>query len=187
MTTLNSKLSKYVLSALFLFGIGSQQDTYAKDNLRQDVRITFTVLAPTCTIKAEDQRMEVNFGEIHNKDLYQKQRTAGQQFNLHLENCDPRITKRLKIKFSGQTSQALPGLLAFSPGSLAYGAAIGMEKPDGTPMPFNKPTEFPLLANSRNNVIPFRAYVQADPSAIQRKEIGAGHFSAIATFEVNYD
>ncbi|MBI6549097.1 fimbrial protein [Xenorhabdus lircayensis] len=187
MSPLSIKLSRYALSALFLFSIGSQQSAYAKDNLRQNVRITLTVLAPTCSIKTEDQKMEVYLGNILNSDLYLKHRTEGQQFYLNLEDCDPRITKRLKIKFSGQTSQELPGLLAFSSGSRAYGAAIGMEKVDGTPMPFNKTAEFPLLANSRNNVIPFRAYVQAEPRALQRKRIGAGEFSAIATFEVNYD
>ncbi|MDX7998967.1 type 1 fimbrial protein [Xenorhabdus sp. Reich] len=187
MNPLSIKLSKYVLSTLFLFGIGSQQGAYATDNLRQNVRITLTVLAPTCSIKTEDQRMEVDFGNILNSDLYLRHRTAGQPFYLHLENCDPRITKNLKIKFLGDESRELPGLLAFSSGSQAYGAAIGMEKADGTPIPFNKTSEFPLLANSRNNVIPFQAYVQAEPRALQQKKIGSGQFSAIATFEVNYD
>ncbi|SFN39612.1 fimbrial protein [Xenorhabdus japonica] len=187
MGSLSIKLSKYILPALFLFSINSQQNAYAKDNLRQDVNITLTVLAPTCSIKTKDKKMEVDLGNILDRDLYAKHRTEGKPFYLNLEDCDPRITKRLKIKFLGEPSHELPGLLAFSSGSRAYGAAIGMEKTDGTPMPFNKTSEFPLLANSRNNVISFRAYVQAEPRALQRKKIGSGEFSATATFEVNYD
>ncbi|AOM41263.1 fimbrial protein [Xenorhabdus hominickii] len=187
MSQLSIKLSRYALLVLFLFGVAGQQSAYAKDNLSQDVKITLTVLAPTCSIKAEDKSMEVEFGSILNSDLYLRHRTIAKPFYLRLENCDPRITKRLKIKFSGQTSSELPDLLAFSSASSAKGAAIGMEKVDGTPMPFNKTSEFPLLANSRNNVIPFRAYVQAEPSALQRKKISTGPFSATATFEVNYD
>ncbi|SFU57245.1 fimbrial protein [Xenorhabdus koppenhoeferi] len=183
MNSLSIKLSRYVLSVLFLLGIASQHSAYANDNLRQNVRITLTVLAPTCSIKTEDQNMEVDFGNILNSDLYLKHRTESRQFDLRLEDCDPRITNRLKIKFLGETSKELPGLLAFS----LAGLAIGMEKTDGTPMPFNKTSEFQLLANSKNNVIPLRAFVQAEPNAIQSKKIGIGEFTAIATFEVNYD
>ncbi|MEQ1964066.1 fimbrial protein [Xenorhabdus khoisanae] len=187
MSPLSIKLSKYVLTGLFLLGINSQQITYAQDNLRQDVKITFTVLAPTCSIKTEDQNIEVDFGNISNRDLYQKHRTENQRFSLRLENCDPRVTKRLKIKFAGESSKELPGLLAIRSTAGTGGVAIGMETTDGTPIPFNKTSEFPLLADSRNNVIPFRAYIQAEPSALQEKKIGVGRFTAIAAFEVNYD
>ncbi|OTA21462.1 Fimbrial adaptor, MrxG [Xenorhabdus beddingii] len=187
MNPLSSKLSQCVLPALFLFGMSSQQIAYANGNLQRDVKITFTVLAPACSIKAEDKAMEVYLGEILDRDLYAKNRTAGQPFYLNLENCDPRITKRMKIKFSGQTSRELPELLALGPGSRARGIAIGMEKVDGTPMPFNKTSEFPLLADRRNNMITFQAYVQAEPSALRQHKMGSGEFSAIATFEVNYD
>ncbi|AYA42314.1 type 1 fimbrial protein [Xenorhabdus nematophila] len=190
MNLLSIKLSKYVLPALFLFGIGSQQIAHAninaKDILLRDVRIKLTVLAPACSIKTEDKNIEVDFGNISNKDLYQHHRTESRNFNLRLEKCDPRVTKSLKIKFSGETSKELPGLLAVKSTARTVGVAIGMEKTDGTPIPFNKTSEFPLLA-SRDNVIPFRAYVQAEPGALKGKKIGVGQFTAIATFEVNYD
>ncbi|MBC8950616.1 MULTISPECIES: fimbrial protein [Xenorhabdus] len=187
MNPLSIRLSRYVLPMLFLFGIGSQQSAYAQDNLRQDVRITLTVLAPTCSIKTEDQNIEVDFGNILNSDLYLKHRTKGELFYLYLEDCDPQMIKRLKIKFLGEPSEELPGLLAIRSNGRIRGVAIGMEKIDGTPMPFNKTSEFPLLANKKENVIPFRAYIQAAPRAIQEKKIGFGPFTAVATFEVNYD
>ncbi|MDX7991028.1 fimbrial protein [Xenorhabdus littoralis] len=192
MSLLSIKLSKYVLPALFLFGIGSQQIAHAninakeQGNLRKEVRIMFTVLAPTCSIKAEDKNIEVDFGDISNRDFYQNHRTESRNFNLRLERCDPRVTKSLKIKFSGETSKELPGLLAVKSTARTVGVAIGMEKTDGTQMPFNKTSEFPL-SDSRNNEIPLRAYVQAEPSALKEKKIGVGQFTAIATFEVDYD
>ncbi|KLU16955.1 MULTISPECIES: fimbrial protein [Xenorhabdus] len=187
MNPLSIRLSRYVLPMLFLFGVGSQQSAYARDNLRQDVRITLTVLAPACSIKTENQNIEVDFGNILNRDLYLQHRTKGKQFKLYLDDCDPRITKRLKIKFLGEQSEELPGLLAIRSDGRIRGVAIGMEKIDGTPMPFNKTSEFPLLADSQNNVIPFQAYIQATPRAIQEKNMGFGSFTAVATFEVNYD
>ncbi len=187
MGSFSIKFSKYVLPALFLFGISGQQKAEAKDTLRQNVKITLTVLAPACSIKTDDLNLEINFKEIINRDFYYKPRAGEHKFNLHLENCDPRITKRLKIKFLGQTSQESPDLLAVRSDGQVSGIAIGIEKTDGTLMPFNKISEFPLLENSRENVIPLRAFVQAEPSAIKGKTIGAGYFTAIATFEVSYD
>ncbi|CDG16441.1 MULTISPECIES: fimbrial protein [Xenorhabdus] len=187
MNPLNIRLSRYVLPMLFLFGMGHQQSVYARDNLRQDVRITLTVLAPTCSIRTEEKNIQVDFGNVLNSDLYLKHRTEGRQFELNLKDCDPRMIKRLKIKFLGEPSQELPGLLAVRSNGSLRGIAIGMEKIDGTPMPFNKTSEFPLLANSTENVIPFRAYIQAAPRVIQEKKMGVGQFTAIATFEVNYD
>ncbi|MBD1226340.1 fimbrial protein [Xenorhabdus griffiniae] len=187
MNPLSIRLSRYVLPMLFLFGMGSQQRAYAQDNLRQDVRITLTVLAPTCSIKTADKNIEVDFGNILNSDLYLKHRTEGELFYLYLNDCDPQMIKRLKIKFLGEASEELPGLLAMRSNGRLHGVAIGMEKIDGTPMPFNKTHEFPLLANKKENAIPFQAYIQAAPRAIQEKKIGFGPFTAIATFEVNYD
>ncbi|MDE9445861.1 type 1 fimbrial protein [Xenorhabdus bovienii] len=187
MSPLNMKLSKYVLPALFIFGIGGQKSAYAQDSMRQDVKITLTVLAAPCVIKTEDKAMEVYLGRILNRDLYQNHRTPGQNFELHLEECDPRVAQSLKIRFMGPESRALPGLLAFGADSRASGAAIGMESIDGKPLPFNKVSKFPLSRTSSSNVIPFRAYVKAEPRAIQQNRIGAGAFSAIATFEVSYE
>ncbi|MGJ0637100.1 fimbrial protein [Xenorhabdus bovienii] len=187
MSPLNMKLSKYVLPALFIFGIGGQKSAYAQDSMRQNVKITLTVLAAPCVIKTEDKAMEVYLGRILNRDLYQNHRTPGQHFELHLEECDPRVAQSLKIRFMGPESRALPGLLAFGADSRASGAAIGMESIDGKPLPFNKVSKFPLSRTSSSNVIPFRAYVQAEPRAIQQNRIGAGAFSAIATFEVSYE
>ncbi|MEX0446323.1 fimbrial protein [Xenorhabdus sp. SGI246] len=180
-------LKTLVPPVLFLLGIGSQQGAYAKDNLRQNVRITMTVLAPPCVIKPEDKIMEVNFGNIINRDLYLYHRTPSQQFRLHLEECDPRVAQKVKIRFVGQESREQPGLLAFSHGSSASGAAIGMEKLDGTPLPFNKTAQFRLSDTSSNNVIPFQAYVKADPSALLQNKIGVGEFNAMATFELSYE
>ncbi|MBC8944998.1 MULTISPECIES: fimbrial protein [Xenorhabdus] len=192
MNLLSMKLFHYALktlvpSVLFLLGIGSQQGAYAKDNLRQNVRITMTVLAPPCVIKPEDKFMEVNFGNIINRDLYLYHRTPSQQLRLHLEECDPRAAQKVKIRFIGQESREQPGLLAFSYGSSASGAAIGMEKLDGTPLPFNKTAQFRLSDTSSNNVIPFQAYVKADPSALLQNKIGVGEFNAMATFELSYE
>ncbi|PHM37219.1 fimbrial protein [Xenorhabdus innexi] len=180
-------LKSLVLSGLFLLGMSGQQNAYAQDNLRQNVRITMTVLAPSCVIKPEDKAMEVDFGTINSRDLYLYHRTAGQQFRLHLEECDPKVAQKVKVKFAGQESREQPGLLAFNHGSSASGAAIGMEKLDGTPLPFNKTAQFALTGTNSNHVIPFQAYIKADPNALLQNKIGVGEFNAMATFELSYE
>ncbi|WP_426576366.1 fimbrial protein [Xenorhabdus stockiae] len=192
MNSLNIKFSDYarkllVLPALFLLGVSSLQNAYAQDNLRQNVRITMTVLAPSCVIKPEDKAMEVDFGSITSRDLYLYQRTPSQPFRLHLEECDPKVAQKVNIKFVGQESKEQPGLLAFSHGSNASGAAIGMEKLDGTPLPFNKTAQFSLAGTNSSHVIPFQAYVKADPKALLQNKIGVGEFNAMATFELSYE
>ncbi|MDX7988991.1 type 1 fimbrial protein [Xenorhabdus sp. 12] len=180
-------LKSLVLSALFLLGVSGQQSAYAQDNLRQNVKITMTVLAPSCVIKPEDKAMEVDFGSITSRDLYLHHRTQGQQFRLHLEECAPKVAQKVKIKFAGQESTEQPGLLAFNYGSSASGAAIGVEKLDGTPLPINKTAQFALASTDSNHVIPFQAYIKADPSALLRNKIGVGEFNAMATFELSYE
>ncbi|PHM37420.1 Fimbrial adaptor, MrxG [Xenorhabdus mauleonii] len=192
MNSLSIKLSEYtlkslILSALFLLGVSGQQSAYAQDNLRQNVRITMTVLASSCVIKPEDKAMEVDFGNINSRDLYLHHRTQGQQFRLHLEECDSKVAQKVKIKFSGQESKEQPGLLAFNYGSSASGAAIGMEKLDGTPLPVNKIAQFALASTNNDHVIPFQAYIKADPNALMRNKIGVGEFNAMATFELSYE
>lgn len=67
----------------------------------------------------------------------------------------------------------------------ATGVAIGMEKPDGTPLPFNKATPGYTLVNGTNDIT-LQAYVIGEPNAITAQTIAAGDFTATATFELAY-
>lgn len=65
------------------------------------------------------------------------------------------------------------------------GVVIGLEKLDGTPVPFNKASQAYTLT-SNTNTLSLRAFVKAEPDAIKDKSLMPGAFNAAATFEVGY-
>lgn len=145
-----------------------------------------SLVAEPCTLLPEDENILLDFGTVIDKYLYLNTRTHSKPFQLRLTDCDISLGKTLKMTFSGPENAALPGLLALDGGSQASGVAIGMETPEGQPLPLNTQTgAYPL--SDGNNVITLQAYVRGEPEAIKNKAIGRGAFSAIATFTLEYE
>jgi type 1 fimbria pilin len=152
----------------------------------ENMRLHGALVAEPCVIPPGDETVVLDFDTVIDKYLYMNTRTHGQAFKLHLAQCDLSLGKTVRVTFSGNESTALPGLLALNGASQASGIAIGMETPQGTPLPINQPGKTQALVSGAN-ILTAHAYVQGEPEALANKAIERGPFSAIATFSLEYE
>lgn len=149
------------------------------DNLLFDGNL----VAGTCTLDPDSTGIAVEFGSVVNKYLYLNTRTIGYPFAIHLVDCDTTVSDTAEVTFTGTEDDELPGLLSIT-GS-AGGVAVGLELPDGTPVPLNRPSPgFTLVQGS--NLLQMAGYVEVKPTAQASKGIVEGDFTAVATFEMSY-
>ncbi|MGQ5793284.1 fimbrial protein [Serratia sp. IR-2025] len=174
-----------MLKRLFLSAAFSSVAMSATATAADNVHYSGRLVTEPCTLAPESESIAVEFGSVVDKYLYQNSRTLGQTFTLRLMDCNLELGNALKITFSGSENAALPGLLAIDGASQAKGIAIGLETPEAKPVPINQQSEKYLLQEG-SNVITLGAYVQGEPQAIANKAIGRGAFSAIATFNLEY-
>nr|WP_236720708.1 fimbrial protein [Serratia marcescens] len=150
------------------------------------MRLHGALVAEPCVIPPGDETLVLDFDTVLDKYLYLNTRTPGQAFALNLTQCDLSLGRTVKVTFNGTESIALPGMLALDGGSQANGIAIGMETPEGQPLPVNKAGKAQALV-SGTNILTIHAYVQGEPDALARKMITRGPFSATATFSLEYE
>ncbi len=144
------------------------------------------LVAEPCRIQPGEENIPLDFGTVIDTYLYLNQRTHGQQFELHLTECDLSLANTVRITFSGNESINLPGLLALDASSQATGIAIGMETVAGKPLPLNLAGQkYPLAKDS--TLIIFKAYVKGEPQAVTNQSIKRGPFSAVATLSLEYE
>lgn len=144
------------------------------------------LVAEPCVIAPGDEEIALDFGTIIDKYLYLNTRTLGQAFEIHLEECDLTLGKTVNVTFTGIENSALPGLLAIDGSSGATGIAIGLETPSAQPLPLNQASD-ELLLQAGSNRIALKAYVQGEPDALRNQRIERGPFSAVATFNLDYE
>ena len=173
-----NKVVRCATAALLLFS----QLSLAAENMR----LHGALLAEPCVIPPGDETVVLDFDTVIDKYLYLNTRTPGQPFTLHLAQCDLSLGKTVRVTFSGTESTALPGLLALNGASQASGIAIGMETPQGEPLPINQQGKAQALV-SGDNILTAQAYVQGETDALKHKTIERGPFSAVATFSLEYE
>lgn len=171
-------LPAVLASALLLNG------AQAADN-EDNVHFSGALVAEPCTLPDSETNIELDFGSVIIKSLYQYQRTQSQPFTIHLEACDPSLMKTVSVTFNGTADDELNTLLALDPSSGAKGVAIGLELPDGSPLAINKAAPYQQLT-AGNNALTFDAFVQIKPQALATKTITPGNFTAISTFVLGY-
>ncbi|WNN49339.1 fimbrial protein [Siccibacter colletis] len=143
-----------------------------------------TLVSDPCDLDPETTDLEIDFGSVIEKDLYLHTRTQGVPVVINLINCDTTLGDAVSLTFKGTENSALPGMLAVT--GTAAGIGIALETQDGSPLPFNRATPSMTLAQG-NNSIALRAYVTGEPEAIKNQTMTPGDFSAIATFEMEYN
>ncbi|MEX1843620.1 fimbrial protein [Enterobacter cloacae] len=168
------------LAFIVAVGLGLTSTAHA-DNMQ----LTGALVYAPCTLRPGDEAITLDFSEIIDRSLYLYTRTAGKPFALHLQGCDPTLANTVSATFNGTESQALPGLLALDGGSTAAGVAIGMETPDGAPLPFNQ-TAGSIPLQKGDMTLNYQSYVEAEPDAIAHQTIRPGTFTATATFVLAY-
>lgn len=152
----------------------------------ENMRLHGALVAEPCVIPPGGETVVLDFDTVIDKYLYLNTRTPGQTFELYLMQCDLSLGKTVRMTFSGTESAGLPGLLALNGASRASGIAIGMETPQGEPLPVNQKGKAQTLVSGANTLT-VRAYVQGEPEALKHKTIERGPFSAVATFSLEYE
>ncbi|CNC53383.1 exported pilin protein [Yersinia intermedia] len=171
-------LSRGLVGAMLFLSV----TTHGADN----VRFHGELVAEPCVIPPGEENIQLNFGTVIDQYLYLNQRTHGQQFELHLTECDLSVANSVRVTFSGKENLNLPGLLALDAASQATGIAIGMETLAGKLLPLNLAGQkYPLAKDS--NLITFKVYVKGEPQAITHQSIKHGPFSAVATLSLEYE
>lgn len=151
-----------------------------------NMRFYGALVSEPCVLAPGDENIQLDFGTVVDKYLYINTRTNGQRFSLRLQECDSSVGNRVKVTFLGTESVKLPGLLEIDKASQAAGIAIGIETPDGNLLSLNQASSGYTLLNG-NNEIMLQAYVQGEPDALANKAITHGPFSAVVTFQLDYE
>lgn len=152
----------------------------------ENVRLHGALVAEPCRILSDEENLSLEFGTVIDKYLYLNQRTHGQVLELRLADCDLSLGNTVRITFNGTENLHLPGLLAIAANSQATGIAIGLETLEGKALPINlSGPKHSLVTGS--NIVALKAYVQAEPEALENNTIGLGTFSAVATFNLEYE
>nr|WP_241390416.1 fimbrial protein [Serratia proteamaculans] len=151
-----------------------------------DMNFYGSLVAEPCSLQLGDEAITLEFGTIIDKYLYLNGRTNSKPITLHLLECDTNLGMLVNMRFTGTESTVLPGFLAFDMSSQAKGAGIGFETQGGVAVPLgtNSPA-FKLEEGS--NVITLNAYVKGEPDALAQHSLVHGSFSAIATFNLEYE
>lgn len=152
----------------------------------ENFKLHGALVAEPCSLEAGDESIELDFGSVVDKYLYQHQRTNSKAFSLRLADCDTSLGKTVKISFGGVESLALPGLLALTDGSLAKGIAVGFETSAGQTLGLNAWSPREALIDG-DNTVALQAYIQAEPEAVATKGIQLGTFYAVASFSLQYE
>lgn len=149
-----------------------------------DVEVKGQLVFEPCTLSQAGENISLPFGTIVKNYFYTADRTPPEPFTIELTNCDTGIGKEAFVTFRGAESQALPGLLLPDNGTLP-GLAIGIETPEGKPLPLNKTSPAYALSDG-TTTLNFQGYIQAEPDAVKNKTLTTGVLSATATFEISY-
>lgn len=154
----------------------------AEDNLY----FSGTLVNEPCMLAEGDKLIEIDFKSVIDKDLYLNGRTQGQPIELHLQNCDLDVGKRMvSITFSGNESTEPPGFLMMRSTSV-QGLLVGLETMGGVQLPLNKTHRIGELTRGEN-LISFNTYLQGEPKTLANRTLGQGDFGASLTFALSYE
>lgn len=148
-----------------------------------------TLVEDPCTVAAgpDGENIEVNFGNVPDKNLYRmaEGRSWKENFHILLQDCDLSLGTKVKVTFTGPEDSEQPGLLALGNKSGAKHVAVAITQRDGTLIPLNKPTDGYVLSKG-TTTLNFSAYLSSPQSAVKNHTIGRGVIDATATFVLEY-
>jgi type 1 fimbria pilin len=139
-----------------------------------------------CVLADGDRLIEMDFKSVFKKDFYINTRTKSRYIELHLQNCDVDVGKRMvSITFSGNESRELPGFLSLRSATVR-GIVVGLETMSGVALHLHQPHRLWELSPG-DNVLSFNAFLQGEPTALANHTLGQGDFEASLTFALNYE
>lgn len=155
----------------------------AADNMRMHGALVYEA----CDIQPGDEDQTIEMGLRSDLFFYHNTRTPSRNIILNLINCDTSIGNMVTITFTGNESSELPGYLAPDAGSAAAGIALGIETPAGDLLPVNDATGITYPIVNGHNVINLKGFIQGEPSALANHNIKLGPYSAVTTFNLDYN
>ncbi|ELQ6221729.1 fimbrial protein [Cronobacter turicensis] len=168
-------------AAVLLLGLMMAGPSQALDN---NLQISGTLVTEPCTMDVNSNTQTVDFGTVIEKGLYKDVRTPSVPLTITLTECDISIGKTVNLIFTGNESTSMPGYISTT-GAGSSGVVIGIETPEGTNLPINKPTsEFGLQDGTTQIVL--QAYVEAEADAIKNQSLVPGAFAATITIDAQY-
>jgi P pilus assembly protein, pilin FimA len=173
---------KYYAIVLMLCNLCLMRSALCADEF-ENVKFHGTLVAEPCVVLPDSENISINFGNIVDKYLYTNKRTGGERFDIVLSECDISIANTVKIIFTGNENNNLPGFLAIDDD---MGVAVGIESLEGKLLPVNQPGSEIMLTNGMNR-LQMRAYIQGEAEALQNRTIKLGVFNTIATFNFIYE
>lgn len=155
-----------------------------------DVVFTGNLLDRPCQLDPASAGQDVIFSDSALPQFHNAPgKSHSKNFAIKLLNCRAEsIGKIVKVVFSGEPEQRVPGALKVS-GVNSGRLAIQIIDTDGkTPLALGDVHHAGNGEVIASGIVTlnFSAYVQATPEAMADKSVQPGDYSAIATFEINY-
>lgn len=136
---------------------------------------------PPCDLFPGDENVQVNFGNIANRDIDNTGEAGRTDFDIRLTNCDLTQASSVTMTLSGTPSSANPDWLAPAPDSEAAGLAIAIMTRAGDPVPLGQATPPQTLVPGLN-----RVELSSVVKDAALTPVVPGAFNAIADFVMEY-
>jgi len=146
------------------------------------LHVSGALVGGACTLRTTN--IVVDMGQVSERTFYTQpsHRTAGVPFDIVLQDCDLRVAHDVMVTIRGTEDPYLPGL--FMP-STPRGLAFGIETLSGDLIPVNH-AGVPLPLDSGETTLHLRGFIEAEPDAVNNKNILVGPVDTSATFRVDY-
>lgn len=143
------------------------------------------VIITPCQIAPGSEKVAVDFKQISVKELYTSSKSKPLPFSIHLVNCSTAVFNAVTVTFDGTENANLPEHLAINIKSEASGIGIGLLNNNDTPIKLSTPSLAQNLTDN-NTELKFKAYVEAEPDALNNETITYGNFYSTAYYTLNY-
>lgn len=150
------------------------------------VNFNGTFVEEACSVAPGSEALTVDFGTVIDTYLYTNTRTHSQPVDIQLTDCQEGTFSSVSVRFTGATSDALPGYLALDGGSQGAGIAIGLTDLNGKLVAINSQDVVKKTISAGQMTLSAKAYVQGEPTALSQKGLRLGNFTATATYVLDY-
>lgn len=134
-----------------------------------------------CQLDESSENINIDFGDIVNRDLEINGKSKILPLNITLIECDLSISNTLTVEFVGVEDAITPGNLDI-PGfdSLSIGF-LNVDDDVSINVPYTM-----VVSDDGTNVLKFSSYIRYSSSLSKRDTIPVGAFSADVTFNIEY-
>ncbi|KFK91729.1 fimbrial protein, partial [Serratia sp. Ag2] len=141
------------------------------------------VIAETCSVETRDRHLVVTMGHI-TTDRFQSvgDESGAIPFDLHLQNCNPAVSRNVGVMFHGMADSNNPDMLSVGDGpGVAKGVAVALFDDQGRFVPLNTAPRYWVPVQDGPLTLHFVAKYRATGQAVND-----GQANAQAWFALTY-